>query len=140
MVSGGQSRIRILFGYAGGVVSYGHCEPEAVAELGLEFGFPCAGTATVAAADIGKDEQLPAATVAISAANIATAPAATSRAGRRGGSCAGLLRRRDGSSGPAAAALAPGSERYAHREHQEDLSIPYVSHCGSLLARSPPAR
>ncbi len=57
----------IPFGSAGGIVSNGHSEPKAVAELGLKFGFPGAGTATVAAAGIGKDEQLPAAAVAVSA-------------------------------------------------------------------------
>ena len=48
----------IPFGSAGGVMGNGYCEPKAVAELGLQFGFPGAGTATVAAAGIGKDEQL----------------------------------------------------------------------------------
>src|SRR5450755_1877100 len=63
----------IPFGSAGGVVSNGYCEPKAVAELGLKFGLPGAGPATVTTAGIGKDEQLPAATVAISA--IALPPA-----------------------------------------------------------------
>ena len=57
----------IPFGSAGGVVSNGYCKPKAVAELGLKFGLPGAGTATVTTAGIGQDEQLPAATVAISA-------------------------------------------------------------------------
>ena len=57
----------IPFGRARGVMSNGYGEPKAVAELALKFGFPGAGAATVAAAGIGKDEQLPAATVAISA-------------------------------------------------------------------------
>ena len=48
-------------------MSNGYCEPKAVAELALQFGFPGAGTATVAAAGIGKDEQLPAAMVAVRA-------------------------------------------------------------------------
>ena len=39
----------IPFGSAGRIVSNGHSEPKAVAELGLKFGFPGAGTATVAA-------------------------------------------------------------------------------------------
>ena len=56
----------IPFGSAGGVVGNGHGEPKAVAELALQFGLPGAGTATVAAAGIGKDEQLSAASVAIS--------------------------------------------------------------------------
>ena len=57
----------IPFGSAGGIVGNGHGEPEAVAELGLQFGFPGTGTATVAAACIGEDEQLAAAVVAVSA-------------------------------------------------------------------------
>jgi hypothetical protein len=48
-------------------VSNGYCEPNAVAELGLQLDFPGAGTATVAAAGIGQDEQLPAAAVAVRA-------------------------------------------------------------------------
>jgi hypothetical protein len=48
----------IPFGSAGGVVSNGYCEPKVVAELGLKFGFPGAGTATVADAS-SDDEQLP---------------------------------------------------------------------------------
>ena len=60
----------IPFGSAGGVVSNGYCEPKAVAELGLKFGFPGAGAATVTAAGIGKDEQLPAALVAIRAVTL----------------------------------------------------------------------
>jgi len=55
----------IPFGSAGGVVSNGHCEPKAVAELALQFDLPGSGTATVAAAGIGKDEQLSAASIAI---------------------------------------------------------------------------
>ncbi len=57
----------IPFGSAGGIVRNGHGESEAVAELGLQFGFPGAGAATVAAASIGEDEQLAAAAVADSA-------------------------------------------------------------------------
>ena len=57
----------IPFGSAGGVMSNGYGEPKAVAELVLKFGFPGADTAAVAAAGIGKDEQLPAAMVAIRA-------------------------------------------------------------------------
>ena len=48
----------IPFGSAGGVMSNGDGEPKAVAELTLKLGFPGASTATVAAAGIGKDEQL----------------------------------------------------------------------------------
>src|ERR1035437_3197632 len=48
-------------------MSNGYGEPKAVAELALKFGFPGAGTAAVAAAGIGEDEQMPAATVAIRA-------------------------------------------------------------------------
>ena len=48
-------------------MSNGYCEPKAVAELALKFGFPGTGTATIAAACIGKDEQLPVAMVAIRA-------------------------------------------------------------------------
>ena len=54
----------IPFGSAGGIVRNGYCESKAVAELALQFGFPGAGTATVAAASIGEDEQLAAAAVA----------------------------------------------------------------------------
>src|SRR6516225_6096572 len=57
----------IPFGSAGGVMSNGDGEPKSIAELALKFGFPGAGTAAVAAASIGQDEQLPAAMVAISA-------------------------------------------------------------------------
>ena len=58
----------IPFGTAGGIVSNGHCESKAVAEFGLQFGFPGTGAATVAAAGIiGKDEQLLAARVAVGA-------------------------------------------------------------------------
>ena len=60
----------IPFGSAGGVVSNGYGESQTVAELGLQFGFPGAGAATVAAAGIGKDEQLPAASVTISAVTL----------------------------------------------------------------------
>ena len=58
---------RIPFGSTGGVVSNGYGEPKAVAELGLQFGFPGTRTAAVAAAGIGQDEQLPAAAVAVRA-------------------------------------------------------------------------
>ena len=57
----------IPFGSAGGVMSNGYGEPEAVAELGLKFGLPGASTAAVAATGIGQDEQLPVVMVAISA-------------------------------------------------------------------------
>src|ERR1043166_1926962 len=57
----------IPLGSAGGVMSNGYGEPEAVAELGLKFGLPGASTAAVAATGIGQDEQLPAVIVAISA-------------------------------------------------------------------------
>jgi len=57
----------IPFGSAGGVVGNGDCESKAVAELGLKFSFPGAGTTTVAAASIGEDEQLSAALVAVGA-------------------------------------------------------------------------
>ena len=57
----------IPFGCPSGVMSNGYGEPKAVAELALKFGFPGAGTAAVAAAGIGKDEQLAAAIVAIGA-------------------------------------------------------------------------
>ena len=57
----------IPFGSAGGVMSNGYGEPKAVAELALKLGFPGASTATVAAAGIGKDEQLAAALVTIRA-------------------------------------------------------------------------
>src|ERR1041384_7509033 len=58
---GGQAGLDgIPFGSAGGVMSSGDGEPEAVAELGLKFGLPGASTAAVAAASIGQDEQLPA--------------------------------------------------------------------------------
>src|SRR5262249_26479825 len=42
-------------------------EPKTVAELALQFGFPGAGTATVAAAGVGQDQQLPTTIVAITA-------------------------------------------------------------------------
>jgi len=73
----------IPFGSAGGVVSNGYCKPKAVAELGLKFGLPGAGTATVTTAGIGQDEQLPAATVAISA--VALPPAGDGVRGKGGG-------------------------------------------------------
>ena len=57
----------IPLGSAGGVMSNGDGEPKAVAELALKLGFPGAGTATIAAAGIGQDEQLAAAVVAICA-------------------------------------------------------------------------
>src|ERR1700688_946886 len=44
----------IPFGSTGGVVANGYGEPKAVAELALKFGFPGAGTATVAATGIGQ--------------------------------------------------------------------------------------
>jgi len=45
-------------------VGNGDGESKTVAELALESGFPSAGTAAVAAASIGEDEQLPAGMVA----------------------------------------------------------------------------
>ena len=57
----------IPFGSAAGVMSNGYREPKTVAELALQFGLPSASTATVASAGIGKDEQLPAAMVAVRA-------------------------------------------------------------------------
>ena len=57
----------IPFGSAGGIMSNGYGKSEAVAELALQFGFPGAGTAAVAAAGVSKDEQLPAAMIAINA-------------------------------------------------------------------------
>src|SRR6185369_11347635 len=57
----------IPFGSARGVVSNGYCEAKAVAELGLQFGFPGTGTATITAAGIGQDKQLPTAVVAVRA-------------------------------------------------------------------------
>jgi hypothetical protein len=48
-------------------MSNGYGKAKAVAELALKFGFPGAGTTAVAAAGIGKDEQVAAAIVAISA-------------------------------------------------------------------------
>ena len=73
----------IPFGRARGVMSNGYGEPKAVAELALKFGFPGAGAATVAAAGIGKDEQLPAATVAISAVALPPPGDGVSREGCR---------------------------------------------------------
>jgi len=58
---------RIPFGSAGRVMGNGYSEPKAVAELALKFGFPGVGAATVAAACIRQDEQLPTAAVALSA-------------------------------------------------------------------------
>jgi len=55
----------IPFGSAGGVVGNGYCQAKAVAELALNLSFPGASTAAVAATGIGKDEQLPAAMIAI---------------------------------------------------------------------------
>jgi hypothetical protein len=72
----------IPLGSAGGIVSNSHGEPKAAAELGLQLGFPGASTATVAAAGIGKDEQLPAATVAVDA--IAPPPAGDGVGGKGG--------------------------------------------------------
>ncbi len=72
----------IPFGGAGGVMSNGNGEPKAVAELALKLGFPGAGTATVAAAGIGKDEQLAATGVAIRA--VALPPAGDGVGGESG--------------------------------------------------------
>src|SRR5437016_13635713 len=63
-------------------MSNGDGESKTVAELALEFGFPGAGTATVAAAGIGKDEQLAATLVAIRAV---TLPPASDGMGGEGG-------------------------------------------------------
>ena len=49
---------RIPLGSTGGIVSDGDIEVERIGELGLEFGFPCAAPAAVAASSIGQDEQL----------------------------------------------------------------------------------
>ena len=57
----------IPFGSASRVMSNGDGEPKTVAELALQFGFPGAGTATVAAAGVGQDQQLPTTIVAITA-------------------------------------------------------------------------
>ena len=76
----------IPFGSPRGVMSNGHGEPKTVAELALKFGFPGAGTATVAASGIGKDEQLAAAMVAVSA--VALPPASD----RVGGESCGVMR------------------------------------------------
>ena len=76
----------IPFGSARGVVSNCYCEPKAVAELGLQFGFPCGGAATVTAAGIGQDEQLPAAAVAVRA--VALPPAGDGV----GGKCCRVVR------------------------------------------------
>ena len=72
----------IPFRSAGGVVSNSHCEPKAVAELDLKLGFPSTGTATVAAASIRQDKQVPAAAVAISA--VALPPAGDGVGGESG--------------------------------------------------------
>jgi hypothetical protein len=48
-------------------MSNGYREAKAVAELALQFGLPSAGTATVAATGIGKDEQLSTAMITIRA-------------------------------------------------------------------------
>src|SRR5690348_934721 len=48
----------IPFGSPGRVMSHGYGEPKGVAELALQFGFPGAGTAAVAAAGVGQDQQL----------------------------------------------------------------------------------
>jgi len=74
---------RVPFGSAGRVMGNGYSEPKAVAELALKFGFPGAGTATVAAAGIGQDEQLPAAAVAVRA--VALPPAGDGVHGKGGG-------------------------------------------------------
>ena len=55
----------IPFGSAGGVMSNGDCQSKTVAELALQFGFPSAGTATIAAAGIGQDEQLATTLIAV---------------------------------------------------------------------------
>ena len=73
----------IPFGSAGGVMSNDDGEPKTVAELALKFGFPGAGTTAVAAAGIGKDEQVAAAIVAISA--VALPPAGDGVRGESGG-------------------------------------------------------
>jgi len=73
----------IPFGSAGGVMSNGYGEPKVVAELVLKFGFPSAGTAIIAAAGIGKDEQLAVAMVAIGA--VALPPAGDGVRGEGGG-------------------------------------------------------
>lgn len=63
-------------------MSNGYGEPKGVAELALQFGFPGAGTAAVAAAGVGQDEQLPAAMVAITA--VALPPAGDGVGGEGG--------------------------------------------------------
>ena len=71
----------VPFGGAGGVMSNGDREAKTVAELALQFGLPSTGTATVAATGIGKDEQLSAAMIAISAVAL---PPAGDGVGREG--------------------------------------------------------
>ena len=73
----------IPFGSAGGVMSNGDGEPKTVAEVALKFGFPGAGSATVAATSIGQDEPLPTAMVAIRA--VALPPAGDGVRGESGG-------------------------------------------------------
>src|SRR5664279_809650 len=48
----------IPFGSAGGIVCDRYREAECVAHLRLKFGLPDPGTATVAAARVGQDQQL----------------------------------------------------------------------------------
>ena len=48
----------IPLGSTGGIVSDGDIEVEGIGELRLEFGFPGAAAAAVAASGIGQDEQL----------------------------------------------------------------------------------
>src|SRR5207249_1402492 len=48
----------IPLGSAGGVVSDGDIEMKAIGELRLQFGFPSPAAATIAAARVGKNEQL----------------------------------------------------------------------------------
>lgn len=56
---------RVPLGGTGGVMSNGQGEIEAIAELGLEVGFPGPAAAPIAAASVGQDEQLPGAGVAV---------------------------------------------------------------------------
>src|ERR1035438_3687295 len=68
---------------------------------------------------------------AASSASGGPAPGLSRRcAGRRRG-----LLRGGGAAGSTVAALAPGNGRQADHDHQQDLSVPYESHCESLLAR-----